>query len=392
MADPGVDLLSGDLYGDTAQQTYAWMRRNAPMYFDEANGLWGVATYDGVLAASRDPATFSNAGGTRPNTGPLPWMIDMDGADHAKRRKIVSRAFTPVRVRAGAAAIERHCDELIDRVCEQGECDLVRDLAAPLPMIVIGDMLGVPPDDRDELLHWSDALLGALSGEPERIEAAAEAFVAYGEYSRRMIAARRQKPADDLVSVLVHAEVDGDRLDDDELSFEALLLLVGGDESTRHVISGGVEQLLRNPDQRRTLVEATSALLPGAVEEMLRWVTPVKDMTRTVTTDVELEGSMLRAGDKVLLLYQSANFDESHFDRPETFDIQRSPNDHLAFGFGAHFCLGASLGRLEIQTMVDRLLCRLPDLELIDDQPSPRFLGALTALPVRFSPASRIGG
>jgi len=142
MADPDIDLLSGDLYGDTALQTYAWMRQNAPVYFDRTNGLRGVATYDGVLAASRDPVTFSNAGGTRPNTGPLPWMIDMDGADHAKRRKIVSRAFTPGRVRAGASAIERHCDELIDRVCEQGECDLVRDLAAPLPMIVIGDTLG----------------------------------------------------------------------------------------------------------------------------------------------------------------------------------------------------------------------------------------------------------
>ncbi|MGH8982694.1 MAG: cytochrome P450, partial [Acidimicrobiia bacterium] len=234
--------------------------------------------------------------------------------------------------------------------------------------------------------RWSDDMLGSLSGDPERIEAAAVAFGEYSEYARRAIAARRERPSDDLISVLVHAEVDGDRLDDDELVFETLLLLVGGDETTRHVSSGGVEQLLRHPGEKRKLLE-DPGLAVNAVEEMLRWVTPIKNMHRTITRDVELSGQRLRAGDKALLLYESANFDEAHFDDPEHFDIERSPNDHLAFGFGPHFCLGASLARLEVRAMLERLLQRLPDLELATDEPLSSFLSGVERMPVRFTPA-----
>jgi len=385
---PHIDLSSGDFYGD-AREAYRWMRARSPVHFDANSGWWGVATYDGVLAVERDAATFSNAGGSRPDTGPLPWMIDMDAPDHLKRRKLVNRGFTPGRVRSTEAHLGRLCDEIINRVCERGDCDLVADLAAPLPMIVIGDMLGIAAEDRDDLLRWSDDLLASLSGDPERIEGAAAAFGEYEAYARRMIAARRENPRDDLVSVLVHAEVDGDRLDDDEIVFESLLLLVGGDETTRHVISGGIEQLLLNPSEKQKVVR-DPRLLPSAVEEMLRWVSPIKNMNRTVTHDVELAGQQLRAGDKVLVLYESADFDESHFDDPERFDVERSPNDHLAFGFGAHFCLGASLARLEVVTMVDRLLRRLPDLEPATDDPPPRFMTTLEELPVRFTPTGRV--
>jgi cytochrome P450 family 142 subfamily A polypeptide 1 len=381
-----IDLLSGDLYGEVARDTYASMRGAGPMHWDATNALWGIATYDALMAAARDPATFSNAGGSRPDTGPLPWMIDLDGDAHVKRRKLVSRGFTPARVRDSATRLQGICDELIDQVCERGSCDVVRDLAAPLPMIVIGDMLGVAPADRAELLRWSDDLLGSLGGSPERIEAAAAAFTEYDAYARRTIAARRASPADDLVSVLVHAEVDGDRLSDDEIVFESLLILVGGDETTRHVISGGLEQLLRHPGERRRL-DDEPARLPSAVEEMLRWVSPIKNMARTVTADLEFEGTPLRAGDKVLLLYESANFDEAHFTDPERFDIGRTPNDHVAFGFGPHFCLGASLARLEVLTMMERLLTRLPGIELAAEGELPRFLGALQSLPVRFAPS-----
>jgi cytochrome P450 family 142 subfamily A polypeptide 1 len=385
-----IDLLSGDLYGEVAREAYGWMRENEPVYFDEHNRLWGLARHADVLAASRDSESFSNAGGSRPDTGPLPWMIDMDGKAHLKRRKLVSRGFTPGRVRASAQAVERLCDDLIDRVCERGSCDVVRDLAAPLPMIVIGDMLGVLPEDRDQLLRWSDNLLGALSGAPDRIEAAAAAFTEYGAYAQRTIEARRGNPTDDLVSVLVHAEIDGDRLDDDEIAFESLLILVGGDASTRHVISGGIEQLLRNEEERRRLVE-DPGLMPSAVEEMIRWVTPVKNMNRTVTHDVVFGAAALSAGDKVLLLYESANFDPAHFDDPDRFDITRSPNDHVGFGFGQHFCLGASLARLEVQTMVGRILQRLPDLTLASEGALTRFLGSLTELPVHFTPTATRG-
>ena len=383
-AAPAIDLLSGDFYGD-ARQAYQWMRANSPVHFDANSGLWGVATYSGVLAVERDAATFSNAGGSRPDTGPLPWMIDMDAPAHLQRRKLVNRGFTPARVRASAAHIGRLCDELIDTVCERGECDLVADLAAPLPMIVIGDMLGIPPDDRDDLLRWSDDMLASLSGDAERIEAAASAFGEFQDYALALIAARREQPGDDLVSVLVHAEVGGARLDDSEIVFESLLLLVGGDETTRHVISGGMEQLLRHPGEKQKLLDKPE-LMESAVEEMLRWVTPIKNMNRTVAHDVELGGRDLHAGDKVLVLYESANFDEVHFVEPDRFDVARSPNDHLAFGFGAHFCLGASLARLEVATMVERLVHRLPDLAFASDDPLPRFMGAITALPVRFTP------
>jgi cholest-4-en-3-one 26-monooxygenase len=385
-----IDLLSGDLYGDVARRAYSWMRHEAPVYYDEKNELWGVATYEGVLAASRDSATFSNAGGSRPKLDPMPWMIDMDAPDHFTRRKLVSKGFTPARVRAQAPQIERLCDELIDQVCERGECDLVQDLAAPLPMIVIGDMLGVAPEDRDQLLSWSDDMIGSLDPTPERFEAAAAAFMGFDTYARGTIAARRQQPTDDLISVLVHAEIDGDRLTDDQIVFESMLILLGGDETTRHVITGGMEQLLLHPEERRRLKD-DPALLPSAVEEMLRWVSPIKNMARTVTKDVELAGVSLRAGDEVALLYESANFDEAQFENPERFDIRRSPNDHLAFGFGAHFCLGASLARVEVQSMVARLLDRLPDLELAVDEPLPRFLGALRELPVRFTPTAPTG-
>ena len=387
LASRDIDLLSGDMYGDVARSAYSWMRREAPVYFDEKNGVWGISTYAGVSAASRDSATFSNAGGSRPKVGPLPWMIDMDGSEHFRRRKLVSRAFTPARVKATTPHVERLCDDLIDQVCERGECDLVHDLAAPLPMIVIGDMLGVAPEDRDQLLSWSDDMIGSLDPSPERLEAAAAAFMGFDAYARNTIAARREQPTNDLITVLVHAEVDGDRLTDDQIVFEAMLILLGGDETTRHVISGGIEALLTNPSQRRRLADEPS-MLPSAIEEMLRWVSPIKNMARTVTREVELEGTTLHAGDEVALLYESANFDDRHFDEPETFDIGRSPNDHLAFGFGAHFCLGASLARVEVQAMVDRVLQRLPDLELASDEPLPRFLGALRELPVRFTPVA----
>jgi cytochrome P450 family 142 subfamily A polypeptide 1 len=384
-----IDLLSGDMYGDVARRAYSWMRHEAPVYYDEKNQLWGVATYEAVLAASRDSATFSNAGGSRPKLGPMPWMIDMDAPDHFTRRKLVSKGFTPARVRAQAPRIERLCDDLIDQVCESGECDLVQDLAAPLPMIVIGDMLGVAPEDRDQLLSWSDDMIGSLDPTPERFEAAAAAFMGFDAYARNTIAARREQPTDDLISVLVHAEIDGDRLTDDQIVFESMLILLGGDETTRHVITGGMEQLLLHPEERRRLADEP-ALLPSAVEEMLRWVSPIKNMARTVTKDVELAGVSLRAGDEVALLYESGNFDEAQFKDPERFDIRRSPNDHLAFGFGAHFCLGASLARVEVQSMVARVLDRLPDVALSADEPLPRFLGALRELPVRFTPTAPI--
>lgn len=390
MSRPRIDFASGAFYGDGAREAYAWLRKHSPVHRDEGSGLWGVATYDAVVQVGRDWATFSNASGSRPGTGPLPWMIDMDPPLHQKRRTLVSGGFTPGRVRAGAAAIEQLCDELLDAVCEQEGCDLVRDLAAPLPLIVIADMLGVAPADRQQLLRWSDDLLSSLAGGDDAMQRAAEAFVGYSDYAKHVITARREHPTDDLVSVLVHAEVEGTRLTDDEIVFESLLLLVGGDETTRHVISGGIEQLLEHRGARELFRNVPRAR-PAAVEEMLRWVSPIKTMNRTATTDVQLCDQQLHEGDQLVLLYESADFDERHFDEPERFDVGRTVRDHVAFGVGPHVCLGASLARLEVTSMVTRVLERLPDLRRADDAPLPRSMGAIQAMPVRFSPTAPVG-
>jgi cholest-4-en-3-one 26-monooxygenase len=389
-----LPLTSGDFWARTPLEDMAWARRHDPVHWDEDGGVWGVTRYDDVLAISKKPERFSNAQGIRPDTGPTPMLIDMDDPDHAKRRKLVYRAFTPNSVRGRAASIEAIADRLIDRVCERGECDFVWDVAAWLPLIVIGESLGVDETAHPTLLDWSDSLLSGLDGAEGSIEKMTKVFSAYEDYARRLIDARRQSPTDDLLNTLVHAEVDGDRLSDDELIFDSLLILIGGDETTRHVISGGVYQLLTHHDQWEQL-ERDRGLLGSATEEMLRWVSPIKNMARTATTDTELRGKRIEAGQKLLLLYPSANRDEDHFTTPDMFDIHRRPNDHLAFGFGAHVCLGANLARLEIRTILDRLLTRLPDLALVNaDEPSLRpanFVSGYESMPVTFS-ASRPAG
>lgn len=392
---PEIRLTEGAFYANDPAPHFAWMRANAPVYWDAEANVWGVTKYEDVRAVSKDPATYSNAGGIRPGVGAQPMMIDMDDPDHWNRRKLVNRGFTPRRVRDQEQKIVEVCDEIIDGVIERGTCDLVHDIATPLPLIMIGDSLGVAPEDRADLLRWSDDLVTGLAAEAteETITTMAAAFDGYVNYATNVIEDRRGCPQDDLMSILVHAEVDGDRLDDTELIFESLLILIGGDETTRHVISEGVYQLLLHPGQWQALLDDRS-LVPGAVEEMLRWVSPLKNMVRTVTRDVELRGQQLREGDELMLLYPSANRDEEVFENPETFDIRRSPNDHVAFGFGSHFCLGNSLARLELKIMVERLLERMPDLELtstdIPFRPA-NFVSGPESVPVRFSPGALVG-
>jgi cytochrome P450 family 142 subfamily A polypeptide 1 len=396
--DLGIDLMSGAFYGREPHDAYAWMRRHAPVYYDEANDLWAAASYAAVKHASVDTESFSNAGGIRPKFPPLPMMIDFDAPEHVRRRRLVSEGFTPRRVRAMEDRLRRVCDSILDRVCEQGACDFVKDVAAPLPIIMIGDMLGVAPDDRAELLRWSDDMLkGQGSPDPAGMERATDAFVGYTQYIHPVIADRRATGStDDLVGVLCHAEIEGDSLDDDSLVHESLLILIGGDETTRHVISGGMEELLAHPDQRAQLAADPAALMPGAVEEMLRWVSPIKNMTRTATRDVELEGAHIGEGQELLLLYPSANRDESVFENADVFDITRNPNPHIAFGFGAHFCLGNQLARLELRVMVERVLARLPDLHLaVDRSALPRraanFISGIDEMPVAFTPTAPLG-
>ncbi|WP_283612910.1 cytochrome P450 [Mycolicibacterium poriferae] len=390
-----VDLADGNFYADrNAREAYKWMRANQPVFRDR-NGLAAATTYQALLDAERNPELFSSTGGIRPDQPGMPYMIDMDDPAHILRRKLVNSGFTRKRVMDKVPAIEKLCDALIDAVCERGECDFVRDIAAPLPMAVIGDMLGVLPEERDKLLQWSDDLVCGLSSTVDEltIQKLMDTFAAYTAFTMEVIADRRANPTDDLFSVLVNAEVEGQRMSDDEIVFETLLILIGGDETTRHTLSGGTEQLLRHRDQWEALV-AQPDLLPGAIEEMLRWTSPVKNMCRTLTADTEFHGTSLKAGEKIMLMFESANFDESVFGDPENFRIDRNPNSHLAFGFGTHFCLGNQLARLELKIMLTKVLSRLPDLRLADDTALPlrpaNFVSGLESMPVVFTPTARV--
>jgi cytochrome P450 family 142 subfamily A polypeptide 1 len=386
---PELSLLDGRFYADDPHASFLWMRENEPVYWDESAKVWGITRHDDLQAVSKDSETFCNRFGMRPDAPAVPSMINFDGDVHKRRRNLVNRGFTPRRVAEHEAKIRKVCVALVENAKRKGRVDFVSEIAAPLPMIVIGDMLGVLPEDRDRLLRWSDDLISglSLSAPPEKVAATAHAAMEYAAYCAGVIADRRGRaPADDLMSILVHGEIDGDRLDDEALVQESLLILVGGDETTRHVISGGMYQLLVNPDQRRKLA-ANPAAIPVAVEEMLRWVTPIQNMSRTVTRDVALRGRQLCEGDKVMLLYPSGNRDALVFEDPFRFDVGRDPNPHLAFGgYGAHFCLGSALARLELRVMFEEILSRVQDIELTGDARPPyrnsNFITGIESLPV----------
>jgi cholest-4-en-3-one 26-monooxygenase len=388
-----ISLLAGEFYAGDPHEYWAWMREHAPLYYDDKWDVWALTRYHDIRAAERDVATFSNARGIRPHTYPMPMMIAMDDPEHLKRRKLVNRGFTPRRVRDHEADIRRISDHILDRVCERGECDFVWDIAAPLPLILIGEMLGFPAESYDDLLRWSDDMIkGTTSTDAAALEHAHVAAQEFAEFQLRIVAQRRADPTDDLISALVHAEVDGERLDDQSLIEEGRLLLIGGDETTRHVITGGMHALVEHPGERAKLAGDYDANVETAIEEMLRWVTPIKNMSRTVTRDCELHGQNVPAGAQVLLMFESANRDDAVFDDPYRFDVTRRPNEHLAFGFGAHFCLGNALARIELRVMFERLFARLPDLELATDDPLPRrpsnFITGFESMPVRFSPSA----
>lgn len=396
-SNPAINLTSGAFWGKNPHDELTWMRHNAPVYFDTQSNTWGIATHADIKTISKDPETFSSAQGIRADAPPNPMMIDMDDPEHWARRKLINRGFTPKRVRAQEEYLRGLCDKIIDGICEQGECDFIWDIAAWLPLIVIGDQLGFAPEDRPQLLAWSDDLLRGLTGmdDEEAMLKAMAAFEGYNTYATRVAEDRRSCPMDDLMSILVNAEIDGDRLDLDSVLMESLLILIGGDETTRHVISGGLYQLLVEP-ARWTTLQADPSKIPTAVEEMLRWVTPIKNMNRTVTRDLEFNGQQLHEGDNVLLLYPSGNRDESVFEDPFTFDIARDPNDHVAFGgYGAHYCLGNTLARLELKVMFEQLMVRLPDLQLVSEiEPAYReanFVSGYEALPVTFTPTAPVG-
>ncbi len=372
------DLYSPDTYSSSMpHDVFAMLRREQPVYRQaepaEGPGYWALTRYEDIVTISSDAQAFSSErGGT--NIEDLPEdamaiirtiMINMDPPKHTKYRKLVSTGFTPKIV----AQLEPHVREItkriVDGVIARGSCDFVTDIAAQLPLAVIAEMLGVPEEDHAKLFDWSNRLIGFddaefnTSAEDGRI-AATEMFM----YAHGLATERKAHPKADIVSILMGAEVDGDRLAEADFDGFFILLAVAGNETTRNLISGAMLALIEHPEQRQRLLD-DPALIPTAVEEFLRWVSPLIYFRRTLQRDAEIGGVRMREGEKVAMYYPSGNRDESIFERADVFDISRSPNPHMAFGGGGpHFCLGASLARLEIRCMFEELLARLPALEL----------------------------
>ena len=410
-----ADALDPTLYvRGVAHDTFEWLRVNDPVHWDERNQLWVVSKYEDISAIERRPDVFSSAQGIRPRGGGAGDLsiVSMDDPEHARQRRLVSRGFTPSRINAMFEHIRDVARELIDRVAARGECDFVEDIAKPLPLIVIAELLGLPIEDRDRLGEWSDTMMsaeGADRDDDPRLAAAGEAWAAYVTYLVGLVEERRAAPKDDLVSILLASADSGELrfredevqahmangqlpmsdLTGDELLTFCVLLLVAGNETTRNALSGGIEALSQFPEQQTRLV-ADPGLVASATEEILRYVSPVISFSRTVTQPTEVRGREMAEGDIVLVLYPSANRDADVFDQPHEFRVDRSPNMHLAFGTGPHFCLGANLARTEIRILLEELFGRLPDLRVAPGAGAEREPNTLVTtvahLPVVFTP------
>lgn len=383
---PDFDLLDRNFYAADPWPVYAWLREFEPVYWDEKNEFWWVSRHEDVAHVSKHPEIFSSAKGTRPNVQDAdPSMINQDDPRHTWVRSFVYKGFTPRRLGEQEKSIRAIARRIVDKVAQRGECEFVEDIAARLPMAMIGGFLGIPEQDFDQLRHWSDVM--TLGSDAEDTSEVTTAFVDYAEYVKKMIEDRREQPRDDLVSILMHAEVGGKRLEENEIISESLLLLVGGSETSRNVTASAMEMLSRHPDQKAYLVD-NPGQLKTAVEEFIRWSSPVLNMKRTATRDVELGGKTIRRDERVMVMYPSANRDEYVFVDPEDFDVKRDPNPHIAFGIGAHFCVGANLARLQIRIIFEELLARLPDIHVepgfeVSYAPSV-FVSGFLELPVRF--------
>lgn len=364
-----IDLLDGHMYATDPWSVYSWLREHSPVHHDPANGLWGVSRHADISAIERDPKLWTNTGGYRPQLPSDPSMIGMDDPEHADRRRLVYKRFTPRYVHERYAdRIRQVVTEQIDQALEQGTVDAVPALAAPLPARMIGWLLGFPDEDWPKLMHWSESTIVAGGGLRYVTHEAAVSAGEYGLAVLELAAERRTCPHDDLLS-LWSARSD---YDDEHLANEALLLLDGGAETTRTVIATAVDALIQHPDQWRLLREDPS-LIENAVEEFIRWTTPILNMCRAATRDTTLHGQPITAGQQVLLMYGSANRDPAVFDDPDVFDVTRKPGGHIAFGLGTHFCLGAALARLELRIFFEEWVRRVGDAAWADDA-GPRIM------------------
>lgn len=393
-----VELYNPDVYvNGVPHEAFRLLRKEAPVHYQKepsGRGYYAITKYEDIVNISKNPKTFSSYHGTNIEEYPPEaleavrmLMVNMDPPQHNKFRKLASVAFTPRVVKALEPAIRERARKILDEVQEKKDVDVVSQMAGELPLQVICDLGGVPQEDRHLIFDWSNRLIGF--DDPEFQTSFEDGTIAAAEvwqYANQLAEGRKGKTGDDLVTILINAEIDGTRLSEMEFDAFFLMLMVAGNETTRNLISGGLLALLENPEQQARLVKDHS-LIPSAVEEMLRWVTPVMYFRRTTTTDVEIRGVKIKEGEKVVMYYPSANRDEDIFQDPYKFDVGRTPNEHLAFGTGQHFCLGASLARLEIRIMFEELIKRLPKFELTGKARRLRsnFINGYKEIPARFA-------
>ena len=411
MAQTAADITPVDLSDSRSfvpgvpHAWFAYLRQHDPVHWQEepgGPGYWAVTKYHDCVTVNREFDRFSSAA-----KGTMPFemgedeiaqqslmMLNMDPPLHTRYRRLVNKGFTPRMVRELEQSIHRTADAIIDRVGATGEADFVTDLSAELPLQVIAELLGVPIEDRHKMFDWSNRMVGSEDPEYQlQGDIALNAAMELYAYAAELFARKRIDPHADLMSVLTTVEIEGEQLNSLELELFFLLLTVAGNETTRNLMSGAMHAFFQYPEQWERL-RSNRTLLPGAVEEMLRFVTPVMNFRRTAMVDTELSGTRIAAGDKVVFFHASANRDEDIFGDPDTFDVGRDPNPHIAFGGGGpHFCLGTNLARMEIRVMFEHLLDRMPDIRQDGEvqRLQSQFINGVKHIPVAFSPSSRVG-
>lgn len=400
---PVIDLTANEVFaGSHPWDQYAWLRANDPVHWHpegDGPGFWAITKYDDIRSISRQPKLFSSAarGVMMAETdeaelvGQRQMMLMMDPPEHDRFKLLVSRGFTPRNAELLRARIEELAREIVDDVIERGECDLVPEISGRLPSGLIAELMGIPRADGErlyeltEVMHTTD---DAVATPEQRLTATMEMLGYAGETAAR----KRIEPGDDIASTLVQARVDGVGLTDGELQYFFLLLVNAGGDTTRNLLAAGIQQLFDHPDERARLQADVDGLLGTAVDEMLRYTSPVVHFRRTAMVDTVVRGQPIAAGDKLVVFYGSGNRDEDVFTDPDRFDVGRSPNPHMAFGGGGpHLCLGLHVARIEIAVMLRELLTRLPDLAPAGD-PEPlasNFITGVRTMPVTFTAGAR---
>jgi cholest-4-en-3-one 26-monooxygenase len=399
-----IEIIDPDLYVERGypHQEWALLREKAPVFWyqrDNVDPFWAITRHADIITVSRQPELFRatqrlfitliEPGAPPPEEALLRQLLNMNPPEHGVYRSVVSRRFTPHAVNQLGAQVRRISAQLIDGIADREECDFVTDVSAKLPLAVIADLFGIPESDWEMIFRLSNSMIGPADPEYSHGESIAEALgkarMEFFQYFTQLVEDRRKNPRDDLASGLANGTVNGEPIPPFELLSYFALLIIAGNETTRNATTGGLFALISHPEQF-DLLRRDPSLIRSATEEIIRWTSPVIQFTRIATADTELNGQRIHNGDVLTLFYPSANRDEDSFEAPDTFDVARNPNYHLAFGIGEHFCLGASLARLELQMIFREIAARMEHVELTGPIARMRssFVGGIKHMPIRY--------